>query len=76
MKKEFRSVRKRLNNNKIFFEIAASLSVIFIAIQANTISKAQVENSELITQPNFTISKLDNGNILINSILSGIRTSN
>jgi len=67
MKKEFKSIRKWLNNNKIFFEIAASLSVIFIAIQANTISKAQVENSELINQPNFTISKLENGNILIDS---------
>lgn len=67
MKKEFKSIRKWLINNKIFFEIAASLSVIFIAIQANIISKAQVENSELINQPIFTINKLDNGNILIDS---------
>lgn len=65
--KKFRNMRKWLNNNKIFFEIAASLSVIFIAVQANTISKAQVENSELINQPNFQIEKLANGNLLINS---------
>lgn len=59
--------RKWLNANKIFFEIAASLSVIFIAVQANTISKAQVENSELINQPNFQIEKLESGNLFISS---------
>ena len=62
-----KKIRKWLNSNKIFFEIAASLSVIFIAVQANNISKIQVENSELINQPNFKINKLPNGNLLINS---------
>lgn len=59
-------MRKWLNKNKIFFDILTTLSLVFIAVQANIISKTQVENNEITLQPSFFIQKLENNNVVIN----------
>ena len=58
-------MRKWLNKNKIFFEVAMTLAVVFIAIQANNISQAQIEIEKTNLQPHFSIREMKDNKLEI-----------